>query len=288
MKNLATLVFIFLFNMAFAQEAPTPDMVRQMISGEIKSMNIEPEKIYKIENKNIDGIPVRIYYPNAAKKLDVIYNIHGGALVAGDIETHENISRKIANATNSIVISLDYRKAPENPFPKSLDDVVTVYKWIIKNQQTISSKAKEMSIVSDSGGCLLAAALQIEVKQKNIDGKIKKVIYINPAFDLRNPGQGFYGIVTNWYLSGVNPNNELVSPILAKDFSVFSPCLIVVNEKDILLSQGVDFSTKLNAAKIKNELITIHGEDHFGGFWAAAHPKINLTFNKTIKFLVKK
>ncbi len=276
------------YNLAFSQDIPTPDMVRQMISEDIKSLNINPEKIVRIENKNIDGIPIRIYYPTAKKQIEIIYNIHGGALVAGDLETHDNISRKIANAMNSVVIALDYRKAPENPFPKSLNDVMSIYLWIVNNQKEIGGTLNPISIVSDSGGSLLAAALQIELKQKNINKNIKKVVYINPAFDLRNPEQDFYNLVTNWYLSGADANNVLASPTLSKDFSVFAPCLIVVNENDALRNQGLEFNRKLNSAKIESELLTIQGEDHFGGFWAAAHPKIDLAFKKSLEFLAQK
>ncbi|NMH26794.1 alpha/beta hydrolase [Flavobacterium silvaticum] len=287
MKKIGIVLFLFVCARAFSQEVPTPDMVRQLISGDIKSLGIEPEKIFRTEDQKADGVPIRIYYPDASKKWNIIYNIHGGALVAGDLDTHENISRKLANAAHAIVISVDYRKAPENPFPKSLEDVETVYKWIIGNQIKIGGSDSKVSIVSDSGGSLLAAALQVKIKRDSVENKIDRVVYINPAFDLRNPGEDFYGLVTQWYLSGADASNELVSPIATGDFTVFAPCLIVVNEKDVLLPHGVVFGKKLDAAHVRNEIITVKDEDHFGGFWAGAHPKINAVFEKTIAFLTK-
>ncbi|MBA3683276.1 MAG: alpha/beta hydrolase [Bacteroidetes bacterium] len=287
MKKICTAFFIFTSGFIISQNQPNVEMIREAIAGEIKSLNIAPEKIYKIENRTIEGIAIRIYYPSSKKKLPIIYNIHGGALVAGDLETHDNISRKLSNAANSIVIALDYRKAPEHPFPKSLGDVYAIYKWIVSDSSGLNSAKVPMSIVSDSGGSLLAAALQIQIKQKKDKGNINKVIYINPAFDLRNPEDDIYALVTTWYLSGADPNNELASPILTKDFSVFAPALIVVNEKDILLNQGTAFSTKLNLAGVKNELFTVQSEDHFGGYWAAGHQKTKSAFDKTVKFLTK-
>ena len=278
------MLLIFVSGFIYSQNAPTPEMVRQMIAGDIKSLNIEPEKVLKIENQTIENIPIRIYYPNVATKANIIYNIHGGALIAGDLDTHDNISRKIANATNSVVVAIDYKKAPENPFPQSLNDVFSIYGWMLKNKAKLSGKKSSISIVADSGGALFAAALQIQIKQKNVE-KIKKIVYINPAFDLRNPGEGIYGLVTKWYLNGADPNNELASPILTKDFSVFAPSLIVVNEKDVLLPQGIEFSEKLTSANVKNEIVKIPGEDHFGGFWSAGHPKVNFAFEKSIAFL---
>ena len=285
MKIICTAFFVFLSTLASSQTQPNPEMIRQVIAGEIKSLKIAPGKIHKIDNKTIRNIGIRIYYPSSHKQLPIIYNIHGGALIGGDLETHDNISRKLSNATNSIVIALDYRKAPENPFPRSLDDVYTIYNWIITDFRNLNGAKAPFSIVSDSGGCLLASALQIQIKRKDRKSDIGKVVYINPAFDLRNPGDDMYALVTQWYLAGANPNDELASPILAKDFSAFSQALIVVNEKDILLSHGTEFSKKLNLAGIRNKLITVQGEDHFGGYWAAGHQKIKLSFDETVKFL---
>ncbi len=287
MKTIYAVFFIFISGFAISQDQPNVEMIRQAVAGEIKSLNIEPEKVYKIENRIIEGIAIRIYYPSSQKQIPIIYNIHGGALVAGDLDTHDNISRKISNAANSIVITLDYRKAPENPFPKSLEDVYTIYKWIILNLSELTGASAPISIVSDSGGSLLAASLQIQIKQKNDKANISKAIYINPAFDLRNPKDDLYALVTQWYLSGADPNTDLASPILTKDFSAFAPALIIVNEKDILLSHGTEFSAKLNSIGVKNELYTVKGEDHFGGYWAAGHQKINPAFDEIIKFLTK-
>ena len=287
MKIFCLSLLVLISTLSIGQNQPTPAMIRQAIAGDIKSLNIEPESIFKIENETVDQIAVRIYYPSAAKNLPIIYNIHGGALVAGDLDTHDNISRKLANATNSIVIAVDYRKAPENPYPQSLNDVNTVYSWIISNPPTNASNAP-IAIVSDSGGCLLAAALQVQIAQKKSKRHISKVVYINPAFDLRNPGDGMYGLVTKWYLSGANPDDALVSPIITNDFSAFAPALIVVNEKDILLPHGIEFAKKLTAENIKNDVITIKGEEHFGGFWSAAHPKTAKAFDASIQFLIGK
>ena len=77
-----------------------------------------------------------------------------------------------------------------------------------------------------------------------MENKIDYVVYINPAFDLRNPDEGLYSLVSNWYLSGADPNNQRTSPILARDFTAFVPGLIMVNEKDVLLPWGGSLQLK--------------------------------------------
>jgi acetyl esterase len=280
---LLTLVLFALTMAGYAQ--PSPDLIRQYISQGIASLNIPAEEVFKTEDQMAGKVPVRMYYPSAKKNLTIVFHIHGGALVAGDLETHDNISRKVANATQSIVIALDYRRAPENPYPASVDDVLAVYQWILKNQKRLSGNKKTMSLLADSGGCLFAAVLQADIQRRKVENNIHKVVYINPAFDLRNMEDGLYSLVTSWYLSGADPNKPRVSPILTRDFTVFAPCLIVVNEKDILLPQGLAFSQKLEAASVPHEVITIPGEDHFGEYWAAAHPKTDHAQEACVRFL---
>ena len=285
MKRIYSLVFCLCAVFMFAQDQVSAKMIREMISQDVKNLNIKPENIFKTENKMVDGIPVRLYFPDASKHKKIIYNIHGGALIGGDLETHENISRKLANKTQSVVIALDYRKAPENPFPKSLEDVAAVYRWIIKNQKEITGNSQPISVVGDSGGALLAAALQVKIKRDDLLSNIAKVVYVNPAFDVRNPGNALYAKVAQWYLAGSDANSELASPMVTKDFSVFVPCLIIENEKDILLAQAKAFEEKLKLAKVPYETVLIPNEDHFGGLWAAAHPRTDLAFDRVAAFL---
>lgn len=238
-------------------------MVRNMIAADIASLNIAPTAVARVENTTVAGVPVRLYYPSG-KAAALVFNIHGGALVAGDLDTHDNISRKLAHNLQAVVVALDYRKAPEHPFPQSLDDVGAVYQWIVENTTKLGAPDKKINLVSDSGGCLLAAALQVDIAQKKWPNRIFKSLYINPAFDLRNPGVDFYALVTQWYLSGANPNDARVSPALAPDYKIFAPCLIVVNEKDALSSQGVAFHTQLDAAWRQEHA---SGNSQRGSFW---------------------
>jgi acetyl esterase len=87
----------------------------QMISSDIQSFKITADNIYQIENKTLwtgsDSIKIRIYFPNNKKNNPILFNIHGGALVAGDLETHDNICRRLSKSTQAVVVALDYRKA---------------------------------------------------------------------------------------------------------------------------------------------------------------------------------
>ena len=82
----------------------------------------EPEPVFAVEDRDADGVPVRIYRPSPDPDLPVIVYFHGGGWTIGTVEQYDPIARQVANATDAIVVSLDYRLAPEHPFPAALDD----------------------------------------------------------------------------------------------------------------------------------------------------------------------
>lgn len=261
--------------------------IRREIAGEIKSFRIPQPPIAKSKELQVvnasDTIKIRIYYPNnGKKKLPIIYNVHGGALVAGDLNTHDNICRILSLRTSSIVIAVDYRKPPEFPYPAGMDDCMAVLNWIKKNGQSLNADITKLTLLGDSGGGLLIATLLV-----NQNGKIpvNNVVLVNPAVDLRNAGDGMYGLVTKMYLNGKSPEQAIISPILGKDVSFFPPTLVITCEKDILKSQGTAFFHKLKSANVKVEITDIANEDHLGGLWAAGHPRAVSAIDKTVAFI---
>jgi len=288
MKSLFTTVLLFAFASAFSQnKPPTVEEIRQGIAGEIASFKVAATPVAKIENIKVwtgtDSLKVRLYYPDAKKKRhSIIYQIHGGALVGGDLNTHDNVCRLLAARTSSIVVAVDYRKPPESPYPAGVDDCISILNWITRTAASWSGDLTQLTLLGDSGGGLLATALLVK-EQGRIP--IKKVVLINPAVDLRNAGEGLYGLVSQLYLNGKSANDSLTSPILATNLSFAPPTLIVTSEKDILKSQGVAWYGKLQKAGVMVSMIDIPGEDHLGGLWSAGHPKAKQAIDETIKFI---
>ena len=285
MKQILALVIAFSCNSLYGQGLPTAPQVRQMIAGEIKQFGIKPAALAKTENvfvwNGVDSIPVRIYYPDNKPNHRVIYNIHGGALVGGDLDTHENISSQLAVRTQSVVVALDYRKAPEHPFPASIDDCETVLQWIKKNGAKMNADATNLVITGDSGGGLFATVLATKLKSGL---GAKAICLINPAVDLRTPSQGLYTLVTKWYLGTHSATDSLASPILARDFSAFPPTLVITSGKDELKPHGEAIYEKIRSYTTAR-LFNIPEEDHLGGLWAAAHPRASAALDEVVKFI---
>jgi len=275
--------------------APSAEQIRGMIEGQIKSFNINPEPVFRIQNTSIwngtDSIKIRIYYPKQGKSLPAIFNIHGGALVAGNLDSHENISRLLCSKTNSVVIALDYRRPPESPYPAGLNDTWLVMKWIADHATDLGIAKDKIIVTSDSGGGLFAAALPKMIKKEKSKIKIQGMVFINPAIDLRTdsaaPVNPVYRLVTGWYLGTSSPDDSLASPIIGSDFSMFAPSLVVVCEKDELKPQGEQLAQKLKDARIKVELFNVPKEDHYGGYWAAAHPRAKPAIDQALQFIAR-
>ncbi len=289
MKSTLTIILLFIINSAFSQnQAPTAQDIRGAIEGEIYSFKIPPVEVSRIENRAVwngsDSIKVRLYFPDNKKTSHpIIYQIHGGALVAGNLNTHDNICRLMAMKTASIVVAVDYRKPPESPYPASLNDCITVLNWIQKTAPSWHGDLNNLTLLGDSGGGLLITSLTVKEKGKF---PFKKIVLINPAVDLRTPGDDMYGLVTQMYLNGKSANDSLVSPILASDVSFMPPTLIITCEKDILKPHGVAWHDKLQHANVSVKLVDIKNEDHLGGLWAACHPKAKQAIDEVIKFIL--
>lgn len=268
-------------------QLPSVADVRNSIEGEIYSFKIPPEKIFKVENKSLwsgaDSIKIRIYYPNNKKKQRIIFNIHGGALIACDLNTHDNICRILSNKTKSVVVAVDYKKPPEFPFPAGINDCEFVLQWIKGNANSLNGDANNIVLTGESGGGLFVAALGVKL-QNNLG--VKKIVLINPAIDLRNYEQGPYALVCSWYLNKKDANDSLVSPITATKTSFFPPTLIVTSEKDYLKQQGTDFFTKLSSDGVNVKIVDITNQDHLGGYWAAGHTAAQQAIKETVNFII--
>jgi acetyl esterase len=268
--------------------AATAMDLRYAIESKVFAEKITPQEVYRVENRAVwngtDSIRIRIYYPNNNRRQRIIYNIHGGAFVACNLDTHDNISRLLANKTASIVVALDYRKPPEYPYPATPDDILTVLNWIKNNAESFGGDKNNMVWVGDSGGGLQATALGIKLRK---EGRPKAIVLINPAEDLRHYEQSQLALACDAYLAGKDASDSLVSPLVAQDFSFFPPTLVITSELDYLKQQGVAIYAKLKAAGVKAKTVDIPKMGHLAGYWAEGHPNADVALVETVQFILE-
>src|ERR1700722_3249567 len=143
------------------------------------------------------GVPVRIYEPLQANGGTLIY-LHGGGWVVGDVETHDPLCRRVANATGARVVSVDYRLAPEHPYPAGLDDAEEVLHWL-----WTEDPGRPLGAAGDSAGASLAAGLALRARDKQIPLAAHLMLYPATAPAMTSPsfaenGEGYFLTAATW------------------------------------------------------------------------------------------
>lgn len=220
-------------------------------------------------------IPVRLYIPQTAKENKIIMFTHGGGWIQGNLETHDYLCRKIANILQIKVLAIDYRLAPENPFPIPLNDIFSVYSWCDKNQEY-----NDIIISGDSAGGNLCAALCIKLNDFNDINKPYQQLLFYPALSNTFQSSSFkvFKDITALPKSGVLffysqyvgkscletdiLSNKLVYPILEDNMSIFPKTTVISAECDVLLDENLQFIEKLKNSEIKADHLIVEGAIH--------------------------
>ncbi|MEK5645299.1 lipase [Paenibacillus rhizosphaerae] len=231
----------------------------------LSSMAAQPEEVWKVDNRKIPGpaghIPVRVYRPQSKYPLPVLIYYHGGGWVVGDLDAADVLCRQLANGANVIVVSVDYRLAPEHRFPAAIEDAYAAAAWVAENSSSLEADPNRMAVGGDSAGGNLAAAVTLMARDQGLSF-IKFQLLFNPAtryaFDTdsyRDNAEG-YGLTTDtmrWFWGQYlaeeqDGRNPYASPLLAADFSSLPPALVITAEFDPLRDDGEAYAAKLKAA----------------------------------------
>lgn len=243
----------------------------------------EKETVFQIIEKelNNEGHPVRlrIYKPNNEDKLPVIIYFHGGWFNAGNFDTHDAPLRQLANSSQTVVIAVDYRLAPEHPFPAGLEDCGFAVKWIIENASFLNLNSNKITIAGDSAGGALAATMTREFREivnaqlliyPVTDNSLKTASWNEfengPLLDLKGGIQAW-----DWYLSrSEDRDNPDAVPLLANDLAKIPSTFVAIAEYDPLKDEGILYSEKLKANGVSVQMNlykgTTHGFFQMGGF----------------------
>jgi len=223
------------------------------------------------------GIPMRLYYPSPTNNLPIIVYYHGGGFVFGTMNGYNLLCAKLSARTSALVVSVDYRLAPEHPYPAPINDAYAALWWIYQNAPSIGGDSTRLAVAGDSAGGNLATVVSMMARDSN-QAFVDYQVMLYPAtqsVDLATAShQNFgeeYGITTHqidWYIEQYLPNKSdryeaYASPLLAEDVSGLPPALVVLAGFDPLKTEGQEYAEKLKAAGVPVRLLTyesmIHG-----------------------------
>ncbi|GJM05158.1 MAG: hydrolase [marine bacterium B5-7] len=229
-----------------------------------------------------------------------ILYLHGGSWMAGRVEKYRPHIARIAAATSCAVLAIDYRLAPENPFPKGLKDCVTAYEWMRCNGPEISSAASSSYIMGDSAGGNLTLATLLVLKDKQIDLP-DAAVALSPATDMSWSSSSIktnaksdvalnaklMPLVSYGYLQKkVDPKTPYASPLFG-DLQGLPPILLQVGDTEILLDDAVGFVEKAQAAGVDATLEVFSGMPHVFQAFAPYLPEANQALQRIGEFITR-
>ena len=252
----------------------------------------------EVDSEN-HSIPVRIFSPDEEGDYPILLFFHGGGWVTGNIDSYSKVCANMAKLTNHNVVSVDYRLAPEHPFPAGLEDCYQVAKAFITKEEI---NLKEVTIIGDSAGGNLAAALSLLARERK-EFIIRKQILIYPStYNDHSETSRFKSVHSNGtdYLltskricdymelyksSDEDYLNPYFSPLLAKDLTNQPDTLIITAEFCPLRDEGEEYGRKLREAGNNVEIYRI--KDALHGFFALPprFPQVNLCYEIINRFL---
>ncbi|MFD0363350.1 alpha/beta hydrolase fold domain-containing protein [Nocardia sp. GCM10030253] len=270
---------------------------------------VEPIPVGQVEERLVPGpvgapdVRVRIYRPaippretassvtdaesdligaaDTTTQLPVVVFFHGGGFVICSLDSHDQLCRSMANGVGAIVVSVDYRQAPEHRFPAAAEDAYAALKWAAEHAGSIGGDPATVAVAGDSSGGNLAAAATLMARDRNGPTVVFQLLVypmLDPArntVSYRDNARGYF--VTDdhlrWYWeqylgSDGDADHPYAAPLRASDMSGLPPAHIVTAEFDPLRDEGEEYGVRLQESGVHAEVIRYDGQFH--GFFSMA------------------
>ncbi|MCZ2147400.1 MAG: alpha/beta hydrolase [Bryobacterales bacterium] len=246
----------------------TPEEGRAAALEMMKTVCAAPEPVARVEDIRIRGpeaeIPVRVYTPESLAPRPGLVFFHGGGWVLCGLETHDVACRAIARRAGAVVVSVDYRLAPEHRFPAAVNDCYAALEWTAANAGPLDIDGRRISVGGDSAGGNLAAAVALKSRDERgpaIAGQAMVYPVTNlasfdtPSYEEFADGYQLTRASMEWFRNHYlqRPEDGLhpyASPLLAPDLEGLPPALVLTAECDPLRDEGEAFAGRLEKAGV--------------------------------------
>jgi acetyl esterase len=260
----------------------TPKEVRSraltMANSRVLPHELPPVEISDYQIPVADGTHIlgRLYKPETITTKSLIIFYHGGGYVFGSVETHDKTCRWLASALQTPIISIDYRLAPEYPFPTSIEDGYTAFEWVVQNATKIGVAYEKLVVAGDSAGGNLATMVSLLARDRyapKIDLQFLIYPWISDDFDTHSYRQYATDHLltkkdciyfTEHYMTNAGAVDYSAFPLENTDLKNLPPAFVVVAECDVLHDEGVAYAQKLRAAG--NTVYEVEAEGMIHGF----------------------
>jgi acetyl esterase len=265
-------------------ETLTPEQARFFYTASRTVLQPDPEDVALVRDLAAAGpagaIPLRLYRGVATQDgatLPVLVFFHGGGWVIGDLDSHDGVCRRIANDASCCVIAVDYRLAPEHPFPAAVDDCAAAVHWIVQHATELGVDASRVAVGGDSAGGNLAAVMALMARDGNLPPLALQML-IYPATELTATQPSYGRIVSDYPLttttvkwfrdhylpSPADATDWRASPLRAADLSGTAPAFVVTAGHDPLCDEGIAYARRLEQEGVRTT--QLHMADQMHGF----------------------
>jgi acetyl esterase len=230
-------------------------------------------EIAKVTDDVVEGVPVR-FYEHADAPTGLVVYFHGGAWCIGSIGLMDNVARELAHATGAAVISVEYRLAPENPYPAGLDDCEKVTRWAMANAARFGTTPDHVAVAGESAGGNLSAAVALRLRNR-VEPPLAAQVLMYPgtaAFGAEFPSRDeFDGIVISlegntirdaYWGGGDYSNDEFAVPLAASTLAGLPPAIVVTGGCDPLRDEGRAYARRMQDDGVAVEDVCCAGQPH--------------------------
>jgi acetyl esterase len=246
----------------------------------------EPVVVAAVEDRRLPGpaceIPVRIYTPEGRAPFPVLAYFHGGGFVIGSLDSHDGVCRELCQESGCLVVSVDYRLAPEHPFPAAPEDCYAATCWLAEHGAQIGADPTRIAVGGDSAGGNLAAVVALMARERG-GPSLRHQLLVYPVTDhsfetpsYRDNAEGYMLTqdMMRWFwghylTDAAQGRDPLASPLRAKSLAGLPPATVITAEFDPLRDEGEAFAERLMAAGVRTQLTRYDGVFH--GFFSMAN-----------------
>ena len=236
------------------------------------------QPVHEVRDLDAGGVRSRLYRPNDRNDLGLLVFFHGGGWVVGDLDSHDNVCRALANGSGHAVLSVDYRLAPEHPFPEPLEDALTATRWAHEHAAQLGCRADRVAVGGDSAGANLAAVVAqlgpVPIVYQLLVYPVTDCTRSQPSYDENADGYFLSRAGMGWfighYLGDADTTDPRVSPLFAADhvLAATPPALVITAEFDPLRDEGDAYARRLANLGVPTSHVRFGGMFH--GFFSLA------------------
>jgi acetyl esterase len=257
----------------------TPEERRAAMNALAVNPNFPKHPVHAVEDRTVPtpvgSIPVRVYRPSEATGLPVLVYFHGGGWVTCGLDTHDQLCRQLCDAVECVVLSVDYRLAPETKFPGAVDDCVAAYDWATRYAHEIAGDAARVAIGGDSAGGNLAAVVALLARERVLpQPKLQLLIY--PVTDRELDSDSMIDNAKGYFLEAegmrwfwdhysrtpVDFDDWRFSPLRAESVRDLPRAVVITAEYDPLRDQGEAYARRLRDEGVPTEMVRADGMFH--------------------------